>query len=170
MTDLSGSFSTRVVADVLDVAPGTIASWLSRGELKGAPLNLRAKAGSRGSPTGFPVTDVLALALIKYASEHLNAPEVISNATTAAEEWLERRPLVRRLHVLHYSEPSDTVVVRFNDEAMSRAEPAEPGAVLEVEVDLDRLFGQTLNALGAATRRKPRAAVRADGLRPQKPQ
>jgi hypothetical protein len=138
-------FPPRIVSQALGIPGGTLSTWAKRGWMTNFDA---AFAEGRGRPRMFTLPDVLALALIKFASDNgTTQPEIISFAPDAAESFINHPDQISHLIVRWYR---DSVSIRYNDDIMT--EPAEPDAELTVTFNLRAIFGEATRAIKAVAK------------------
>lgn len=139
------AFPPRIVSQALGIPAGTLSTWANRGWM----ANFDAEfAEGRGRRRMFSLSDVLALALIKFASDHGSTQsEIIGYAPEAARSYLEHPSHITHLFVRWYRTPS-LCSIRYNDDIMK--EPAPPNPEYLVSFDLRVIFGDAKRAIEAA--------------------
>lgn len=150
MTDVEEPlFPPGMVSQALNIPAGTLATWARRGWMANFDA---AFAEGRGKPRMFTLPDVLALALLKFASDHgTTQPEIISYAPKAAEDYLDHPDHLTHLVVRWYREPS-SCSIRYNDNIMK--DPPDPNPEFMVSFDLKAIFGEARRAIEAEAKAK----------------
>lgn len=140
-------YPPRIVSKALSIPAGTLATWAKRGWM----ANLDAAfAEGRGKARMFTLRDVLALALIKYASDKgTTQPEIISYAPDAADAFLRHPDQIKHLIVRWYQQPSKCAI-RFDDELHDT--PADPDADFIVMFNIRSIFDAAAKLITAAAK------------------
>jgi hypothetical protein len=133
-------FPPRAVQRALLIPSGTLSTWARNGWMTNFDVAMRQ---GRGKAKLFSVSDVLALALIKFCSDRgITQTSVICNAPEVADAYLQHGPQITEVTFLWYR---DMESVRFNDEVMK--DPADPGALLRITINVQEIFDAALRAI-----------------------
>lgn len=143
-------YPPRIVCAALDIPHGTLSTWAKRGLL----ANFSVAFAQRGKARLFNAEDVLALALIKAASDYQVLPvELSSFASAAADQFMRHPDHIREVSIRYYQGSDLKVSIRYNDDVMT--DPPEEGAVVTITFDVRAIFTKAIASLKARMEMRP---------------
>jgi hypothetical protein len=140
------SYPPRVVCRLLNIPPGTLATWASRRYFD----NFDGQTGARGKARMFSRADVLALALIKAASDWSLMPVSLPGfSPKAARFYLANPARITELVIQQWPEPEARTAIRYNDDVMQK--PRDTTSSVTITYNLAKIFGDAITLLDAHT-------------------